>query len=246
MNLRRPLLRLPLAAVAAALVTTFVPSGLAGAHGDDGVIEVTAATPTAPSTITYDIFLTYLNDGDPAEEATVTMAADGPDGATVGPIPLTPTGQPGHYGAAVTFPAPGIWQVRLSSLSPLALLERSETIEPDTPSTMAVTSTTASVATSNPSTSIAPTTTIRETSTASTSPSSTNPSTTTGSSTTATTSSSGEDGPPLGLVAAGGLGAVALTTGAIVMIRRRPTASPRSGRSRTQDHGSDMSDDQRR
>ncbi|MGH9270723.1 MAG: hypothetical protein ACRDZ2_05580, partial [Ilumatobacteraceae bacterium] len=210
MNQCRSLLRLALAAVAA-LLTTFVPSGLAQAHGDDGVIEVTAATAGTALTITYDILLTYLNDGDLAEDATVSVAADGPGGVTVGPIQLAPTGQPGHYGAAVGFPAPGIWQVRFSSLSPLALLERSETIEPDIPSTIAVTSTTASATTTGPSTSTAPSTTIRETSTTSTTPSSTSPSTTASSSSTAT-SPSGDDGPPLGLVAAGGLGAVALAT----------------------------------
>lgn len=223
MNQCRPLLRLTLAAVAA-MLTAFVSSGLAQAHGDDGVIEVTAATPGAALTITYDILLTYLNDGDPAEDATVTVAADGSDGVTVGPIQLTPTGQPGHYGAAVTFPAPGIWQVRFSSLSPLALLERSETIEPDIPSTIAVTSTTTSATTTSPSTSTAGSTTVGETSTTSTPPSSTSPSTAASSSTTMTASSSGDDGPPLGLVAAGGLGVVAVATGAIVMVRRRPTA----------------------
>lgn len=107
-------------------------SSPAAAHSDDGRIEVIAAEPTGDLSVAYELALTYVNDGDPADGATVTLAADGTDGAIVGPVTLEATGQPGRYAAAVTYPAPGQWEVRLSSLSPTATATRTEIIAPAT------------------------------------------------------------------------------------------------------------------
>lgn len=96
-------------------------SSPAAAHGDDGRIEIVAAEPAGDVTVAYERALTYLNDGDPADGATVTLAV-------VGPVTLEGTGRPGRYAAAVTYPAPGQWAIRLSSLSPTATVTLTDII----------------------------------------------------------------------------------------------------------------------
>jgi len=130
MNLRRAAVTVGIAAV-----TALGPSVHAAAHSDDGVIEIVTAEPAGPLAVNYDIALTYTNDGDPADGATVTLAADGPAGAIIGPVPLQPTDQLGHYTTTVTYPTAGAWAIRLSALSPTASLARNDTITDAQPAT---------------------------------------------------------------------------------------------------------------
>jgi YtkA-like len=118
-----------LLAAIAALLVVLVPVA-AEAHGEEGSFEVTTAAPAGDLTVTYDVLLTYDDDGDAAVGATVALTGEGPGGATVGPVALAPTGESGHYAATVTFPAAGQWQLRISGTSPEALLEQPQTVEP--------------------------------------------------------------------------------------------------------------------
>lgn len=138
-------------AVLTALAATQAP---ARAHGDDGAIEVVRAEPVGSSTVAFEIALTFTNDGDPADGATATVVAEhAASGTSVGPVPLEPTGEPGRYAAAVTLTEPGEWQVRFSSLSPVATLVVPHTVAaaPEPPTTTA------------PPTTVAPTTTAPDT-----------------------------------------------------------------------------------
>ncbi|MPY94009.1 MAG: hypothetical protein GEV08_13375 [Acidimicrobiia bacterium] len=118
----------------------------AGAHDETGTITV-AATAAGPLTMAYDVDVTYLNDGHGAVDATATVVAQGPAGQEVGPIALEPGTPPGRYRATVVFPAPGEWLVRFSSLSPLASVERVESLRaPVVPSTAAPSTSTSGVA----------------------------------------------------------------------------------------------------
>ena len=120
--------RLLLAAIAAVL-GALVPVA-AQAHGEEGSFEVTSAAPAGDLTVSYDLLLTYDDDGDAAVGATVTLTGEGPGGATVGPVALAPTGESGHYGATVTFPTAGAWQLRISGTSPEALLVHPQSVTP--------------------------------------------------------------------------------------------------------------------
>jgi len=118
-----------------ALAALVASASAANAHGDDGSLEIVGADPREPMAVDYRVRLVYLDDGHPAADATVTVVAEGPDGATVAPVPLDAAGEEGVYAGVVHFPAPGAWTVRLTSLSPEASLERSETLAPATTAT---------------------------------------------------------------------------------------------------------------
>jgi len=125
-NQRRPGFGRALLLAAMALIACLMAAVPAGAHDDDGVMEVSTAP--AGRTVEYEVLVTYVGDGHPAQGATATAVAEQPGREPVGPVVLEATGEPGRYRARITFPADGTWTVRFSSLSPTAYLERTETI----------------------------------------------------------------------------------------------------------------------
>jgi hypothetical protein len=146
--------RLPLTAIAA-LLGALVPV-VAEAHGEEGSFEVTSAAPAGDLTVSYDLLLTYDDDGDAAVGATVTLTGEGPGGASVGPVAFAPSGESGHYAATVIFPTAGAWQLRITGTSPEALLVHPQSVDPvAVPTTVAPTTApppTTSAATVPPST----------------------------------------------------------------------------------------------
>lgn len=117
-------------AVLAAIVAVLGGAGAAGAHGDEGVLEVVNAAPGPDGTsVTYTVELTYANDGDVVDGATVTATARRPGGGALAPVPLVGVG-PGSYAGTVTFPSPGDWRVTFATAEPVAEVEATFTAEP--------------------------------------------------------------------------------------------------------------------
>ena len=67
--------------------------------------------------------LTYDDDGERAEGATVTAFATHRDGTKSEPVTLTPASAPGAYLAVLDVPMAGDWTVRIESTTPTASLE---------------------------------------------------------------------------------------------------------------------------
>lgn len=130
-----------LAAVICVLLALAAP---AAAHEGAGALEVLSADPAGPLAVSYRVRLTFRADGHPARDATVTAVALTPDGSSSTPQQLGPTAEEGVYAGTVTFPQPGAWTVRFTSVTPGATLERPETVTapPTTASTRASTTTT--------------------------------------------------------------------------------------------------------
>lgn len=153
---------LAVAALAVLGLLGWVGAPAAQAHEGAGTIVVEAAEPAGPLEVTYRVRLTYNADGHGADDATVTVVAEGVDGPTT-PVPMTPADDDGGYGATVRFGEPGPWTVRFTAVTPPATLELTETVasapppstaEPTTTTTSAAAPTTATSATP-PSTSTA-------------------------------------------------------------------------------------------
>jgi hypothetical protein len=123
----------------AVVLAVALPATAAGAHGDEGRLEVVSQVPSPDGqTVTFTVELTYANDGDPVEGATVTATLRTPGGSPPAPVVLTPAG-PGSYTGEVLFPGPGQWRVRIASTDPAAEVEATyrapEAPPPTTPST---------------------------------------------------------------------------------------------------------------
>lgn len=96
----------------------------AGAHEGGGRMEVLAADPgAAPAVIAYRVAVRFVSDDHLAGEATVTAVVVEAEGEARTPQPLAPTGEEGIHGGDVTFPGPGSWTVRFTSVSPAASLD---------------------------------------------------------------------------------------------------------------------------
>ena len=106
------------------------PANPASAHGDVGTIEVVSITSAAPLSLRVEANITFVGDGHAAPAATATVVAERAGATTVGPITLTAAGTTGRYSAMVALPSAGEWTLRLTSLSPTAVLERRETVIP--------------------------------------------------------------------------------------------------------------------
>jgi hypothetical protein len=100
-------------------LTISVGIGPARAHGDDGIMEIVTLESPTPLEVAVEVGIVYANDDDPAADATVTVTAAGPDGATVGPVEV-PNVNDGLY--ATTFPVPtaGTWSISAASTEPAA------------------------------------------------------------------------------------------------------------------------------
>jgi hypothetical protein len=220
-----------LAIAVAVVVATVVATVVAGAaraeaHDDVGVIAVVAADPGGPLSRTYEVDVTFANDGHGATDATVTVVAERA-GRTVGPTAMDAVGQPGRYRATVAFPEPGSWMLRFSSLTPLATTERAEELaDPGTAnpsgSLPQSTSTTAPPPSTTASGVASPTPTPTTGSTASPATASTVAAGGAGGEAAAGGDGDSGGGAPVGLVVAGALAAVAAVgVGAWAATRRR-------------------------
>jgi hypothetical protein len=129
-----PQLALLLAVTVAVLGVGALP---AGAHGAEGELTLTKAEQTGPTTVEVEVGIVYANDGHLAESAAVTATLTGPDGATVGPVELTRTGETTSlYAATVDVTAVGEWSVAVTSSEPAGATSGSVTVvEGFTPAT---------------------------------------------------------------------------------------------------------------
>ncbi len=147
---------LSLVAVVAVASLVFAPA--ASAHDGRAIVTLENASPVAETSVQYTVRAVWDNDGHPAADATVTVVAEGPDGARVGPVPMVALDTDGRYQATVEFPGTGEWSVRFTIVTPPGSLERTETLPvAATDATVPVTSA-APPTTSVPSTTAAPTT----------------------------------------------------------------------------------------
>ncbi|MCX7619568.1 MAG: FixH family protein [Acidimicrobiales bacterium] len=96
------------------------------AHEGPGTITVVDAQPVGANANRYTVELLWA-DGHPADDATITAVAEGP-GQKVGPVTMTASAPNGRYEAVITFPAPGEWTVRFTSVTPLASLAYPQTV----------------------------------------------------------------------------------------------------------------------
>jgi hypothetical protein len=130
--------------VAIAVLAIGVWATPAAAHEGPGTFAVETAELASDSEVRYVVRLTYIGDGDPASDSTVTATAIAPDGTAQTPVPMAAVDQDGRYGATVSFPSAGEWTVRFTSILPPATLDRPQVIEQTT--TTADRETTTSVA----------------------------------------------------------------------------------------------------
>lgn len=115
---RRLLLLVACALVLAPLVASV---GTASAHDDKGVMEVTQATQTGPSTVHLEVGVVYEGDGHLAQDAVVTATLTGPDGTTVGPVELAAVSETSSlYAADIEVGGTGSWAATVSSTEPTA------------------------------------------------------------------------------------------------------------------------------
>lgn len=119
----------------------------AGAHGAEGELTLTKVEQNGPTTVEVEVGIVYANDGHLAEDAAVSATLTGPDGATVGPVELTRTGETTSlYAATVDVTAVGEWSVVITSTEPTGSTSGSVTViegfapattTPDAPATTA-------------------------------------------------------------------------------------------------------------
>jgi hypothetical protein len=115
------------------------------AHGDTGVLEPVLIEQAGDAlAIDVQVVLTYGNDGERAEGATVTASAISARGITS--ITLEPASAPGAYVGTLEVPEPGEVTVLVESTDPSATLEVPVVIvEPQVEATTTTTSTTTEV-----------------------------------------------------------------------------------------------------
>jgi cobalamin biosynthesis Mg chelatase CobN len=128
----RRALRLSTLAVVAAAAVSWGSVGAVAAHDDTGEMSVTRSEQTAPLTVQLEVGLVYAGDGHLAEDATVQAVLTGPDGATVGPVPMERTGTDSAlYSAQVEVPAAGTWAAQISSTEPTATAAAAIEVQPE-------------------------------------------------------------------------------------------------------------------
>lgn len=102
-------------------------AGPAGAHSADGVMGIEVTPGTAPLTAKVRVLLEYASDRHVVPGATVTATAAGPDGATVGPVPLDDRGE-GSYEKILALPTAGAWTVTVTAVDPAATAAAAVTV----------------------------------------------------------------------------------------------------------------------
>lgn len=178
-------------------LTLLGTAGPAAAHGEEVVLEVVEATPSDEgSSVTYRVALTYENDGDGINGATVTATAFLAGGDAAAPQVLTGTGADGLYEGTIAFSAPGRWRVQFDAADPEAQTTASYRVPAPSP----------------PTTSAATATTLPPATTAAGEPSLTEDDTETGS-----------DDPPVALLAGLAVAGLVFVGAAVYVVRRRRT-----------------------
>lgn len=126
------------ATLALSLALALLPGAApAGAHDGGGTITVEQVHPAGLS-VHYIVMLTWDNDGHAAADATITATPVGPDGASLTPTTLAPSGAgDGRYSGSVEFPSAGAWTVRFTSIDPTGSAERPEQVTEPTTTTAA-------------------------------------------------------------------------------------------------------------
>ena len=153
-QVRRAPFRRAVAVVAAFLVSLVGTSALAGpawAHGGPGKLEVVATEPQADGTsVKVTVQLNFAEDGDPAADATVTVVGELEGGASADftPVTLAASGPEGQYSGVVPIPAPGTWNLRVTSVEPPATATTQVSTAATARSTGAPTTTAAAASTS--------------------------------------------------------------------------------------------------
>ncbi len=119
---RRDLLAVSAALVAALWLAAFaLGAAPAGAHSDEGEMEITRLDAASGDSIAVEVGIRYVNDGHLAEDATARATAIGPDGRRSGPVELTRVSADGSlYAAALNDVGPGEWIVQVDSTDPIA------------------------------------------------------------------------------------------------------------------------------
>lgn len=123
----------------------------AWAHEGEGTVTIESVE-ASDQGANVRIRLTWVNDGHPAADATVTATPVSPSGTPQTPVPLVPIDDDGRYQADVSLEEPGTWTIRVTSVSPIATAETTFDNAPasSTPSTSETTSNDAGTATSGP------------------------------------------------------------------------------------------------
>jgi len=119
--------RLSLAALgSASALLLAAPAGPAGAQEGSGEITLEAVHPAGSS---LHFIVRVTDDGDAANDASVTAAAVSLSGESLDPVDLTRDDDDGHYSGPVEFPSAGLWTVRFTSTNPDATLEQTQEVD---------------------------------------------------------------------------------------------------------------------
>lgn len=146
--MKRPPFRCAAAALivfCAALAALGTPS--ADAHEGEGIFELQAQGSADSLTVPYVVRLTWANDGHPAFDATVTATPIDPGGTPQTPVPMQFEGDDGRYSGTITYPSPGNWTVRFTSVSPASTMEIVEEVTAPAATATTTTSTLSSATT---------------------------------------------------------------------------------------------------
>lgn len=107
-----------------ALVGLSVLAVPVAAHGGGGTLAVVSTEPQADGTsVKVTVQLNFSSDGHPAEDATVTVVGElegGGPSPEFTPVTLAAAGPEGQYAGVVRIPAPGTWNLRVTSVEPPA------------------------------------------------------------------------------------------------------------------------------
>lgn len=114
-------------AASLALAVSAMTGPAALAHDDTGRLTLLEVQ-DAEAGLEVTVELRYSEDGHPAVGAAVTVAGDGPEGAVLQPVVLEPTDEDGVYRGAVDLADEGEWELRISSLRPVAQLTHTEIV----------------------------------------------------------------------------------------------------------------------
>lgn len=131
----------------ATMLTAGAPLSAASADEGPGTLTLESADEVSASEVRYVVRLTYIGDGHPARDATVTATAIDAEGSAQTPIPMTVADQDGRYEGTIAFPSSGEWTVRFTAVLPPATLDQLQTIAaPATTTTSKPATTTTTVA----------------------------------------------------------------------------------------------------
>lgn len=108
----------------AAAALTLTSSPVAAAQPEEfAEISVQSAEQGVDLSVTYQVRVVGKDSRRPANDASVTVSAVGPDGTSAEPVTLNARDTDGGYSGLQHYPAPGRWAIRLSVDSPSGVLE---------------------------------------------------------------------------------------------------------------------------